>query len=211
MLGEYNIKKLIFASSVAIYGVPDNPELPMTEETPLRGRNMYAAGKMTGEQFCRVFNGLLGLNYLILRYSAVYGPRLHTKGYSSQIIVRTLEAIKQHQPLEIEEGEESELQDYIYVGDVAEANILALKSPVSDNTFQIVAGESVNVMDVVKSIMQLKRTEVPIKKVPRRKLVYTPSRRFSGQKAAELLNFKASTPLFEGLRQLVQWYETQGY
>ena len=53
--------------------------------------------------------------------------------------MRTLDAIKRHQPLELEEGEESELQDFIYVGDVAKANILALKSPVANCAFNIVA------------------------------------------------------------------------
>ena len=48
MLGEYSIKKLIFTSSSAIYGAPQNPEMPMTEETPLKGSNMYAAGKVAG-------------------------------------------------------------------------------------------------------------------------------------------------------------------
>ena len=210
MLGEYSIKKLIFTSSSAVYGAPENPELPMVEETPFRGRNMYAAGKIAGEMFCRVFKDLYGLNYLILRYSSAYGPRLHNLGYSSQIIMRTLDAINQRQPLEVEEGEESELQDYIYVGDVAKANILAMKSPVSDCAINIAAGESVNMLEVAKIVMQIKGTEIPIKIIPRRKLVSTPTRRFSGEKAAELLNFRASTPLAEGLRQLIHWYETQG-
>ena len=208
MLVEYGIKKLIFASSVSVYGVPKDPELEMTEDSPFSGRTMYAAGKITGEQFCRAFNELHGLNYLALRYSIVYGPRQHSKGYYPQLIMRTLDAIKRHQPLELEEGEESELQDFIYVGDVAKANILALKSPVANCAFNIVAGKSVNMLDVVKSIMQLKATEVSIKRVPRRRFVYVPIRHFSGQKAAKALNFRASTPLLEGLQQLIQFYET---
>ena len=208
MLVEYGIKKLIFASSVSVYGMPKNPETEMTEDTPFNGRTMYAAGKIAGEQFCRAFSELHGLNYLAPRYSVVYGPRQHYKGYYTQLIMRTLDAIKRRQPLELEEGEESELQDFIYVKDVAEANILALKSPVANGAFNIVAGKSVNTLDVVKSIMQLKATEVPIKRVPRRRFVYAPIRHFSGQKAAKALNFRASTPLLEGLRQLVQFYET---
>jgi UDP-glucose 4-epimerase len=204
MLVEHGIKKLIFASSVSVYGAPKNPELEMTEDTPFNGRAMYAAGKIAGEQFCRVFNELHGLDYLALRYSVVYGPRQHPKGYYTQLIIRILDAIKRRQPLELEEGEESELQDFVYVGDVAEANILAMKSPASDCALNIVAGKSVNVLDVAKSIMQLKATEVPIKRVPRRRFVYVPVRRFSGQRAAEAINFKASTSLLKGLQQLVQ-------
>ncbi len=209
-LGEFKIKKLLFASSVAVYGVVPNPEVPMTEETPLNTRTVYGAGKIACEYFTRVFSDLYGFKYVVLRYGGAYGPRMHTKGYSSQIILRTLDALKSKQPLESEEGEDKEISDYIYVGDIARGNVLGMKSPANDTAFNIVGGESVRVLDVAKNIMKIVGTEIPVKVVPRQRVVHTYVRRFSGEKAARLLNFRPATPMVEGLKRVVEWYKTPG-
>jgi UDP-glucose 4-epimerase len=209
LLTELGVKKLIFASSIAVYGSPKDPSQLLTEESPIGTRDMYGAAKIVGEVFCRRFYDRYGLNYLALRYGVTYGPRMGAGQFYQYIITRTLDAIKQDTPLNLEEGERDEIQDFTYVGDVVRANIIALKSPVSDDIFNIVSGSQFRLQEIVESVMEIKNCRIPIQDVPRKRIKYTPIRRISGEKAQRILNFKVVTSLEEGLDKFIGWYEEQ--
>ena len=207
LLTELGVKKLIFASSIAVYGSPKDPTQLLTEEAPIGTRDMYGAAKIVGEVFCRRFYDRYGLDYLTLRYGVTYGPRMGAGQFYQYIITRTLDAIKQGIPLTLEEGERDEIQDFTYVGDVVRANIMALKSPVSNDIFNIVSGSQFRLQEIAESVMEIKNCRIPIQDVPREKIKYTPIRRISGEKAQRILNFKAATSLKEGLDKFIRWYE----
>lgn len=210
LLTELGIKKLIHASSIAVYGAPKDPSQLITEEAPIGTRDMYGAAKIVGEVFCRRFHDQYGLDYVTLRYGVTYGPRIGPGQFYQEIITRTLDAIKQGVPLTLEEGEKNEIQNFTYVGDVVKADILALKSPVSDDVFNIVSGNQVSLQEVAELVMELRNTHIPIQEVPRQKIRFAPIRRVSGEKAERILNFRATTTLREGIRQFIQWHDEQG-
>ncbi len=208
---KLGVKKLIFASSIAVYGAPKDPSQLLTEEAPIDTRIMYGATKIVGEVFCRYFHDQYGLDYVSLRYGVTYGPRMGAGQFYQYVITRTLDAIKQGVPLALEKGERDEIQDFTYVGDVVRANIIALKSPVSDDVFNIVSGSQVSFMEVAELVMELKNRRIPILEIPRQKVIFAPIRRISGEKAERILNFQATTSLREGVRQFIKWYEEQSH
>jgi UDP-glucose 4-epimerase len=203
ILVKRNVTKVIYSSSVSIYGSSMKRAL-MKEEHPLNNRTMYGASKIVGEQFCRVFNDMSGLNYIALRYSSAYGPRQHYEGLYPRLIMQSLDRIGKGLSPQIH-GKGDEIQDFIYVGDVAEANILALKSDVNDEAINIASGEPTTVRHLVQTLIDLTNPKLKIESLPSASKVFVPYRRFSIEKANKLLGFKPRTDLKTGLKQLIEW------
>jgi UDP-glucose 4-epimerase len=203
VLVKEKVKRLIYSSSVSIYGSSKKKVL-MREEYPLNNRTMYGAGKIVGEQFCRVFHDMTGLNYLALRYSSVYGPRQHYEGLYPRLIMESLDRIEKGFSPQIE-GQGEEVQDFIYVGDVVQANLLALKSDVNDEAINIASGRPTTVKELLQTLIGLTNPKLKIHFLPRSKKVFVPFRWFSIEKAKKLLRFKPETDLRTGLRQLIDW------
>jgi len=176
----------------------------MKEDYPLNNRTMYGAGKIVGEQFCRVFHDMAGLSYLALRYSSVYGPRQHYEGLYPRLIMESLDRIEKGLPPRIE-GKGEEIQDFVYAEDVAKANLLALKSDIDDEAFNIVSGRPTTVKELTQTLLDLTNPKLKIEFLPRTGKVSVPFRWFSGLKAKELLRFKPETDLKTGLKKLIEW------
>ena len=200
---EHDVKKLVYSSSISIYG-SSKEKILMKEDYPLRNRTMYGASKIVGEQFCRVFNDMTGLNYLALRYSSVYGPRQHYEGVYPRLIMHSLDRIGKGLPPQIQ-GRGDEVQDFIYVEDVAEASILALKSDVNDEAINIVEERPTTVKDLIQTLIAVTDPGLEIEYLPAPDKVFVPYRWFSGEKARELLGFKPKTDLKTGLGKLIEW------
>ena len=200
---EHDVKKLVYSSSISIYG-SSKEKILMKEDYPLRNRTMYGASKIVGEQFCRVFNDMAGLNYLALRYSSVYGPRQHYEGVYPRLIMHSLDRIEKGLSPQIE-GRGDEVQDFIYVEDVAEANILALKSDVSDEAINIVKEDPTTVKELIETLIAITDPGLEIEYLPAPDRVFVPYRWFSGEKAREVLGFTPKTDLKTGLGKLIEW------
>ena len=200
---EHDVKKLVYSSSISIYG-SSKEKILMKEDYPLRNRTMYGASKIVGEQFCRVFNDMVGLNYLALRYSSVYGPRQHYEGVYPRLIMHSLDRIEKGLSPQIE-GRGDEVQDFIYVEDVAEANILALKSDVNDEAINIVKEEPTTVKELIETLIAITDPGLEIEYLPAPDRVFVPYRWFSGEKAREVLGFTPKTDLKTGLGKLIEW------
>src|SRR5215467_14410879 len=115
-------RKIIFASSGATYGTP--ARLPIDEEVPQRPESPYGITKMVAEHYLRYWQEANGLNYTALRYGNVYGPRQDPNGEAGVIAIFAKRMLK-HDPVRIDwDGEQK--KDYIFVEDVARANLLAL-------------------------------------------------------------------------------------
>ncbi len=193
-------KKIIFASSGATYGTPD--EVPVSEETPQRPESPYGITKLVAEYYLRYWYEANGLRYTALRYGNVYGPRQDPNGEAGVIAIFA-KHILAHEPVRIDwDGEQQ--KDYVYAGDVARANLLALDHGDND-IFCIATGKGASVNEIYRALTKSIGHEVEIVRAPKRPgdihLIY-----FDCSKAERLLGWKAQVPLEEGMRATVQFF-----
>jgi UDP-glucose 4-epimerase len=129
-----DIKKIVYASSCAVYGEPNC--LPVGEEHPTKPLSPYGITKLAAEHYCRVFYEVFGLKTICLRFFNVYGPSLKGESYSG-VIAKFLNRLKRGKP-PIIYGNGEQTRDFVHVKDVVEAIMLALNRNCCD-------GEVINV------------------------------------------------------------------
>jgi len=198
---QQGVKRLVFSSSASVYG--DAVEEPMTEDHPFNNTNFYGATKVAGEQMCRAFHHRYGLNYAGLRYMNVYGPRQDYRGAYIAVIMKILDAIDEGKPPTIY-GDGSQAYDFVYVGDCAQANVLAMKAETVDRFYNIGTGVRTSIKELVDTVIELTQ----FRQVPRYEpagLTFVKNRIGSPERAAAELGFKAQVQLREGLQKLISW------
>lgn len=121
---RYGTSKVVYASSAAVYGNPDT--ITVSEDTPLRPRSFYGLSKLAPEFYLKVFHDLYGLRYTVLRYANVYGPRQNAAGEGGVISIFSTRLLTGQVPVIFGDGEQT--RDFVYVEDIAEANVLALNT-----------------------------------------------------------------------------------
>jgi len=149
---RHGVKRFIFASSGgAMYG--DQPEnaAPADEETPLRPISPYGVAKATGELYLHYYKIVHGLDYVALRYGNVYGPRQDPFGEAGVVAIFTEKLLADGQP--VINGDGLQTRDYVYVEDVAAANLLALH-PGASGSFNIGTGLEKNVNELFRGLLQ---------------------------------------------------------
>jgi len=198
---QQGVKRLVYSSSASVYG--DAVEEPMTEDHPFNNTNFYGATKIAGEQMCRAFYHRYGLNYAGLRYMNVYGPRQDYRGAYIAVIMKILDAIDEGKPPTIY-GDGSQAYDFVYVGDCAQANVLAMKAETVDRFYNIGTGVRTSIKELVYTVIELTQ----FRQVPRYEpagLTFVKNRIGSPERAAAELGFKAQVQLREGLQKLISW------
>ena len=198
---QQGVKRLVYSSSASVYG--DAVEEPMTEDHPFNNTNFYGATKVAGEQMCRAFHHRYGLNYVGLRYMNVYGPRQDYRGAYIAVIMKILDAIDEKKPPVIY-GDGSQAYDFIYVGDCARANVLAMKSHVADRFYNVGTGVRTSIKELVDMILELTQ----FRQAPRYEpggLTFVKNRIGSPERAAADLSFMSRVELREGLQKLITW------
>ena len=199
---NHKVKKMIYSSSASVYG--DAVEIPMTEEHPYNNKTFYGATKIAGEQMCRAFHHRYGLNYVGLRYMNVYGPRQDYKGAYIAVIMKILDRLDQGLP-PIVYGDGSQSYDFIYVSDVARANICALKSDVAvDKCYNVGRGRQTKIRELCELILEITGKSYEIKYEQAGETFVT-NRIGSTEKARRDLGFLADVDLREGLQRLIEW------
>jgi UDP-glucose 4-epimerase len=207
---RHGIKRLVYSSSASVYG--DAVKVPMSEEHPFNNRNFYGATKISGEAMCRAFNDRFGLNYVGLRYMNVYGPRQDQQAVYSGVVPIMLNKIAANS-VPIINGDGSQAYDFVYVRDVAKANVLALASDVSDEFFNVGTGIQTTISELCDTVLRLKDSDL---KVQFRPYSYDDNRRLVKNrigdtvKASELLGLTAEYTLEDGLEELIQWRLEEG-
>lgn len=202
-----NVKKVVAASTASVYGLAD--EFPTTERHhPYNNRTWYGAAKVMLEGLLRSFNDMYGLPYVAFRYFNVYGPRMDTHGKYTEVMIRWMERLDAGQP-PLVLGDGLQTMDFVYVEDVARANVLALASDVSDEVFNVASGEETSLRDLAALLGRVMGREIAPEFGPERKVNSVTRRLASTAKAERLLGFRASVPLDEGLRRLVAWWRAQ--
>src|SRR2546429_9964719 len=119
---DAKVTRVVLASSAVVYGEPQH--LPLDEDHPLLGTTVYAAAKAANEQMARAFAHLRDLSTTTLRYFNVYGPRMDLRSKYVEVMIRWLNLVDQGKPLTLF-GDGSASADFVYVGDVVRANVLA--------------------------------------------------------------------------------------
>ncbi len=137
---ENNVGKVVFASSAAVYG--DSLILPNKEDQVLNPKSLYAATKLTDEHYCGVFAAAYGLRTVCLRYFNVFGPRQDPDSEYSAVIPKFINRVLHDRP-PIIYGDGENTRDFVFVGDVARANILAAESDAT-GVYNIAAGKPVS-------------------------------------------------------------------
>ncbi len=204
---EAGVGKVVSASSASVYGLAE--EFPTTERQHAYGnRTLYGAAKAFNEGLLRSFNDMSGLDYVGLRYFNVYGPRMDIFGVYTEVLVRWMERIRAGQaPLILGDG--TQTMDFVYVDDVARANIAAAVTPVSDRVFNVASGVETSLRGLADTLLRVMGSDLEPEYGPERK-VNPVSRRLADTSAArEHLGFVAEVDLDEGLRRLVDWWTSE--
>lgn len=202
---QLGVEKLIFSSSASVYG--DALVSPMGEDHPLNNRNFYGATKVAGEQFLRAFHEMYDLDYAALRYFNVYGPRQDYNGAYVSVIMKVLDRLDAGLPPLIF-GDGSQAYDFIYVGDVARANLAALQSDVRDETLNICTGIKTSINELVHLLLELTGSNLEPEYRPAEQQ-FVIDRLGDPGKARDLMGFECSIPLREGLGKLIAWRAEQ--
>jgi UDP-glucose 4-epimerase len=202
---EAHVKRVVAASSASVYGLAD--EFPTTEKHhPYNNRTLYGAAKTFNEGLLRSFNDMYGLNYIALRYFNVYGPRMDIYGAYTEVLIRWMDRIASGKP-PIILGDGSQTMDFVFVEDIARANIMAAKSDVGDEVFNVASGTEVSLAELAHSLLNAMGSRLKPEYGPERTVAAVSRRLAEIKNAQNQIGFKAQVSLEEGLRRLVTWWQ----
>src|SRR5438309_5049883 len=199
---EAKARRFVLASSAVVYGDPIR--LPYDEDHPVGGTRVYGAAKVANEQMARAFAHATGLPTTILRYFNVYGPRQDIRSPYVEVMVKWLDLIDQGKPLVLF-GDGSASVDFIFVGDVARANLLACDTKTIDDVVNICSGIETRMSDLAAILLDITGSNVGVEYRPQ-PAGALPARRYGDpRRAKDLLGFTAKTDLRDGIKKLIAW------
>jgi UDP-glucose 4-epimerase len=190
-------KSIVFSSSAAVYGEADHP---VQEDDALKPQSPYAENKGEGEQMLLES----GLPVCILRYFNVYGPG-QSPAYAGVITAFIRSALNGDDLVIYGSGEQ--VRDFVYVDDVARANIVAMESVASGKVFNIGSGTRTSIRELAEKVIQLTDSPSIIRHAEPRQgdIVYSQA---DISKAEKMLGWKAETSLSEGLKKTIEFYRS---
>jgi len=198
------VKKVVYASSASVYGAAD--VFPTDERHhPYKNRTLYGAAKIMNEGIARSFNDMYGLPSVGLRYFNVYGPRMDMTGVYTEVFIRWLECIEQGRQPQIH-GDGSATMDFVFVEDIARANILAMKSDRADDVYNVASGTETSLLGLWQAMQRVGAARhLSPEFLPPRKVNPVPRRLADTARATREIGFKSEVRLDEGLRRLNAW------
>jgi UDP-glucose 4-epimerase len=204
---KQGVRKVIAGSTASVYGMAD--EFPTTEtHHPYNNRTWYGVSKVMLEGLLRSYNDMYGLPYVALRYFNVYGPRMDIHGKYTEVLVRWMERLDAGEPPLIL-GDGTQTMDFVYVDDVAQANIDALTSDVSDDVFNVATGVETSLNELAALLSRVMGVSRGPEYREERNVNPVSRRLASTVKARRMIGFTASVSLEEGLTRLVEWWRAQ--
>lgn len=198
---KMGVKKVIFASSSSVYGLPEY--MPMDERHPTNPISVYGASKLAAEKYVRIYNGLPNLSTVILRYHSVYGPRQRP---DMAIRKWTQQLFENKPPIIYGDGEQT--RDFTYIDDIVEGTLKAAEiDGVEGETFNLGKGSRVSVNNVVRLLIKRigKEDIDPIYTKPRPGDVSGTHADIS--KARKLLGYDPTATLNDGIKWFVRWFK----
>ena len=202
---KHGVKKLIFSSTGgALYGDPKNS--PCDEKTEILPLCPYGVAKYCIEQYLSYYHRVHGLNYVALRYSNVYGPRQDPFGEAGVIAIFARKLLKKEDP--IINGDGAQTRDFVYVGDVAKANLLAAEKDVSGISINIATAKEISITEIFEKLEKSIKSGIKPKHSPGIKgevrkisLDYSLAKR--------LLSWKPEIDIDEGIKRTVEFFRKE--
>jgi nucleoside-diphosphate-sugar epimerase len=203
---EAGVKRVIYASSSSVYG--DTPALPKHEQMPSDPLSPYALQKYIGEQYCRLFYQLYGLETVSLRYFNIFGPKQDPHSIYSAVIPIFIEALMQGRPPTIfGDGEQS--RDFTYIENVVQANLLAKSAEhLHGEAINIACGKRTSLnqlFNLLKDILGSKQS--PLYEEPRKGDVRHSLADI--RKGEKLINYEPKVGIEAGLKKTVEFFRRQ--
>jgi len=208
------VKKVVFASSNAVYGYGPGISGDLVEATAFHTEGapaaavIYGATKIIGEQLCRSYTAKRGLPHVVLRYSTVYGERQHHRAANALYIIETLEKLARGEPPEIF-GDGSETKHFVYVGDLARANRMAFESTASNVAVNCSGPAPVTTKELVALVTELAGGGPAPRYVGETagkvRLTSGGAFRVAHEKAFSTIGWKPEVEMREGLSRLIKW------
>jgi UDP-glucose 4-epimerase len=204
---EHGVKKVVASSSASVYGLAE--EFPTTERHhPYNNDTFYGAAKAFNEGMLRSFAAMYGLDYVALRYFNVYGPRMDVHGVYTEVLIRWMERIAAGRPPLIL-GDGLQTMDFVHVADIARANLLAARADVTDDVFNIAAGEETSLLQLAQRLLGAMDADLVPEHGEARKVNAVTRRLADITAARERLGWRPEIGLDEGLRGLVEWWRAE--
>jgi UDP-glucose 4-epimerase len=201
------VDKVVAASSASVYG--QATDFPTKEDHhPYANATLYGALKVFLEGAFRSYHSMYGLDYVALRYFNVYGPRMDIHGVYTEVLVRWMERIAAGKPPLIF-GDGSETMDFVYIDDIARANLLAAQSDVTDEVFNVASETETSLDGLARALLEVMDSDLEPEYGPARNVNIASRRLASTAAARERLGFTAEIDLHEGLTRLVEWWRNE--
>jgi UDP-glucose 4-epimerase len=201
---EAKVKRVVAASSASVLGLAE--EFPTTERHhPYNNRTLYGASKAFNEGLLRSFNDMYGLDYVALRYFNVYGPRMDIYGAYTEVLIRWMDRILEGKaPLIFGDGKQT--MDFVFVDDIARANLLAMQSTATDEVVNVASGVETSLNDLALALLRVMGSTLKPEYGPERKVNPVSRRLAETENAHRCIGFKTTIGLDEGLERLVTWW-----
>ena len=181
---------------------------PTSPTTPTPTTRSTAPPRRSTRACCAASTRWQDLDYVALRYFNVYGPRMDIHGVYTEVLVRWMERIEAGgSPLILGDG--SQTMDFVYIDDVARANLLAAEIDCSDVVFNVASGVETSLLELANLLIEVMGSDVAVEYGPERSVNKVPRRLADTTLARELLGFEAEVDLEEGLRRLVDWWRAE--
>lgn len=201
---KYKVRKIIFASSGgAVYG--EQEIFPASETHPLRPISPYGITKLAAESYLYYYKTIYGLDYAALRYANVYGPRQDPFGEAGVVAIFILKMLKGEHPVINGDGEQT--RDFVYVGDVVEANMMAVRNNIAESIFNIGTGIETTVNQVAGHLKSFINPSIKEKYGPP-KIGEQLRSVIENKKAKEVLNWEPKVSLAQGLKLTCDYFKT---
>jgi len=200
---KYSVKRVVYISTGgAVYGEPEY--LPCDEAHPINPICQYGASKHTVEHYLYMYQVNYGLNYTVIRYPNVYGPRQDPHGEAGVVAIFTGLMLKNQQVIINGDGEQ--VRDFTYVGDCAQANLLALTAN-CNGIYNVGVNKGTSVNEIYRTLKMITGYKFDAVHGPA-KVGETRKIYLNATKAQRELGWTATVSLEEGLRQTVQYFKT---
>jgi UDP-glucose 4-epimerase len=204
---DAGVRRVIFASSSSVYG--DQASLPIHEALPLDPLSPYAASKLAGELYMRIFSRFFGIEAVCFRYFNVFGPNQDPGSPYSGVLARFIQQmLHEERPTIYGDGEQT--RDFTYIENVVQANLLAIRAPadhVNGRIFNLATGRQASLKEVYAILQRVTGYgQPPVYAEARHADIRNSLADISA--ASKALGFRPSVGLEEGLSKTVAWYRS---
>ncbi len=198
---KVGVRKIIYPASAAIFGQPIY--LPIDEEHPLNMISGYGITKHTVEHYLKAYKSLYNIDYVVLRYSNVYGPRQDSTGEGGVISIFCEKIMRNTSPYIYGDGEQ--LRDFIYVKDIVRANIIAIES-LENGIYNVCSSNKLSVNQLLNIVNEVAKKNI--------EPLYTDKREgdiensyMTYEKIKNEIGWEPEYDIYQGLKETLKWFK----